>query len=55
LAFIPFIATGAEREAFLHFDLSSVVPPATLKHLGASVSKNPFALDAADTSGIRKA
>lgn len=55
LAFIPFIATGAEREPFLRFDLSSVVPLATLKHLGASISKNPLALEAADTSGIRKA
>jgi len=55
LAFIPFIATGAERESFLKFDLSSVVPLATLKHLGASISKNPYALEAVDTSGIRKA
>ncbi|MFC1661254.1 hypothetical protein ACFL3S_07340 [Gemmatimonadota bacterium] len=53
-AYIPFIATGAERNTFVEFDLSAVVPAATLKHLGASVSKNPFALEAADTSGIRK-
>ncbi len=53
--YIPFVATGAERETFLQFDLSAVVPVATLKHLGASVSKNPSALEAADTSGIRKA
>lgn len=53
LTFIPFLASGAEREAFLQFDLSAVVPMATLKHLGASVSKNPYALESADTSGIR--
>jgi len=52
--FIPFVATGAEREMFLQFDLSAVIPLATLKHLGASVSKNPSALEAAETSGIRK-
>lgn len=53
--FIPLLATGAAREDFLSFDLSSVVPSATLKHLGASVSKNALALEAADTSGIMKA
>lgn len=51
--FIPFVATGAEREQFLTFDLSQVVPAATLAHLGAAVSKNPIDLVAADTSGIR--
>lgn len=53
-AYIGFVATGAERISFIEFDLSSVVPSATLKHLGASVSKNPFALETADASGIRK-
>lgn len=53
-AFIPFVAIGAERETFIEFDLSAVLPMATLKHLGASVSKNPYSLEAADTSGIRK-
>lgn len=53
-AYIPFVATGAERKTFIEFDLSAVLPAATLKHLCASVSKNPFGLEAADTSGIRK-
>jgi restriction system protein len=53
LGFIPFVAVGAERDAFLEFDLSSVVPSATLEHLGAAMSKNPFGLTPADTSGVR--
>jgi len=32
-----------------------VLPVATLKHMGASVSKNPFGLEGTDTSGIRGA
>jgi restriction system protein len=52
-AFFSFVAVGAERNAFLEFDLSSVVPAATLAHLGAAVSKNPFDLIPADTSGVR--
>ena len=51
--FILFVATGAEREAFLELNLSNVVPIATLVRLGASISKNPFGLVAADASGIR--
>ena len=51
--FILFVATGAEREAFLELNLSNVVPAATLVHLGASISKNPFGLVNADASGIR--
>ena len=53
-AYIPFVAAGAEREAFLKFDLSRIVPTATLSHLGAAVSKNPFELVPANVSGIRK-
>jgi restriction system protein len=52
--YIPFAAVAAERETFLSFDLTGVVPSATLEHLGASVSKNPLGLVAADTSGIRR-
>ncbi len=52
--YIPFIAVAAERDTFLNFDLSSVVPSATLEHLGAAVAKNPFGLVAADTTGVRK-
>ncbi len=54
LCFIPFVAAAAEREMFMDFDLSSVVPVETLKHLGAAISKNPYGLVAADTTGIRR-
>lgn len=39
---IPFVIVAAEREAFSAFDLSGVVPEATLAHLGAAMSKSPF-------------
>jgi len=52
--YIPFVAVGAERDSFLELNLSNVVPAATLGHLGAAVSKNPFELVAADVSGIRR-
>ena len=51
--FILFVATGAERDAFLELNLSNVVPNATLVRLGASISKNPFGLVAANASGVR--
>lgn len=52
---VPFVAVGADRATFTSFDLASVVPAATLSHLGAAVSKNPHGLAPADLSGIRKA
>lgn len=51
---ILFAAVGAERDAFLKIDLSAVVPSATLEHLGAAVSKNPYGLAAIKSSGVRK-
>jgi len=51
--YVLFVAAGAERDSFLELDLANVVPSATLGHLGAAVSKNPFNLVAADASGIR--
>jgi len=51
--FIPFAAVAVERERFMSFNLAEVVPQATLDHLGAALSKNPFALTPADVSGIR--
>ena len=49
------VAVGADRESFLSFDLHNVVPDATLKHLGASLSKNPYELVAIDgTRGVRE-
>lgn len=50
-----FVAVGAERESFMEFDLSAVVPLATLAHLGASVSKNPYELVPAIANGVRRA
>jgi hypothetical protein len=49
------VAVGAEREAFLQLNLSGVVSSETLAYLGASVSKNPFALAATETRGVRSA
>lgn len=50
----PLIAVAADRATFTTFDLSNVVPLATLHHLGALVSKSPFDLVAIDTSkGVR--
>jgi restriction system protein len=51
--YVPFVAAGAARESFGELDLANVVPAATLNHLGAAVSKNPFGLVAASGSGIR--
>lgn len=53
--YVPFVAVGADRATFTGFDLGSVVPAATLSHLGAAVSKNPHGLVPADLSGIRRA
>lgn len=48
------VAVAAERESFLTFDLSNIVPLATLQHLGASVSKSPYDLVGIDRSqGVR--
>jgi restriction system protein len=52
---VPLIIVGAERDAFLSFDLSAVVPEKTLAHMGAAVSKNPIALIPAERSGVRRA
>jgi len=49
------VAVAAERTSFLTFDLSNIVPLATLQHLGASMSKDPFALIGIDgTQGVRQ-
>lgn len=53
--YVPFVIAAAERQAFLSFDLSAVVPALTLDHLGAAVSKNPFGLVSAERAGIRRA
>ncbi|XAS71630.1 hypothetical protein VUN82_21510 [Micrococcaceae bacterium Sec5.1] len=51
--YIPFVAVAVPRDVFTDIDLSAVVPSATLEHLGASVSKNPFGLVPANVSGVR--
>lgn len=53
--YIPFVIAAAERDAFLAFDLASVVPALTLARLGAALSKNPYALAPADRAGVRRA
>ena len=51
---IPFVAVASDRATFEAIDLSNAVPAATLAHLKATVSKNPFALVAIDVSkGVR--
>ncbi|WP_370377237.1 hypothetical protein [Catenulispora sp. GAS73] len=53
---IPLVIVAAGREEFMKFDLSYVVPKATLEHLGAALSRSPFDLIPADTSrGVRAA
>lgn len=53
--YVPFVAVATAREPFEQIDLSAVVPAATLKHLGAAVSKNPHGLVPASGSGVRRA
>jgi restriction system protein len=51
---VPLVIAAADRGTFRRFDLSNVVPQATLEHLGATVSRSPFDLAPADTSrGVR--
>ncbi len=51
---IPLVIVAADRETFSRFDLTNVIPRATLDHLGAAVSRSLFDLTPADTShGVR--
>lgn len=51
---VPLVAVAASRESFSSIDLNNVVPLATLQHLKAQVSKNPYGLVAIDASrGVR--
>ena len=52
--YVPFVIAAAERETFLAFNLSAVVPALSLGRLGAAVSKNPYSLVAAERSGVRR-
>jgi restriction system protein len=47
---VPLVVVAADRETFSRFDLTNVVPVATLEHLGAAVSGAPFDLTPADAS-----
>ncbi|MEK7954312.1 hypothetical protein [Luteolibacter soli] len=53
-SFVPLVALAVSREAFMKIDLGKIQPSATLAHFGASVSKNPYGLNPANTSGVRK-
>ncbi|ADB53985.1 hypothetical protein Cwoe_5580 [Conexibacter woesei DSM 14684] len=51
---VTFVGVGADRESFVTFDLHNIVPAATLEHLGASMSKNPYELAGIDGApGVR--
>lgn len=52
--YVPFLAVSTSPEVFSDIDLSAVVPAATLEYLGASVSRNPLGLVAANTEGVRR-
>ena len=54
LDFLAFVGVSAERDSFMEFDLSGLVPLATLKHLGAAISRDPVALVTVDVTGVRK-
>lgn len=50
-----FVRMAADRSTFAAINLVNVVPSATLQHLGAVVSKNPFDLVGVDDSaGVRR-
>jgi restriction system protein len=53
-SFIPLLALGVAREDFMKIELANVQPSATLAHLGASISKNPYGLVPANISGVRR-
>jgi len=51
---VAFVGVGAERDSFMTFNLHNIVPAATLEHLGAAVSKNPYELVGIDEApGVR--
>lgn len=52
--YVPFVIAAAERETFLSFDLSAVVPAMTLTRLGAAVSQNPYVLLPVAREGVRR-
>jgi restriction system protein len=50
----PLVLVAVDRPTFTEFALENVVPEATLLHVGAALSKDPFTLKPVDTSpGVR--
>jgi restriction system protein len=50
----PLLAVAVDRETFRGYDLTKVVPLATLQHMKALISKSPFEMLAIDQSrGVR--
>lgn len=54
IGFLSFVGVSAAKSSFMEFDLSGLVPLATLKHLGAAISRDPLNLVGVDVKGIRK-
>ncbi|MGO1736633.1 MAG: hypothetical protein ACTHZ9_09990 [Leucobacter sp.] len=52
---VLFVAVAVRRAVFDEIELSAVVPEQTLAYLGATVSKNPLALESVSSSGVRGA
>ena len=53
--YVPLVAVATQREVFEQLNLSAIVPAATLEHLGAVISKNPYGLVAVNPAGVRRA
>jgi restriction system protein len=53
--YYPFVAVATHRDSFEGIDLSGVIPAATLEHLGAAISKSPYDLTPAVSTGVRRA
>lgn len=53
-SFVPLVAWAVSREEFMKIELANIQPAATLSHFGASISKNPFGLIPANSSGVRR-
>ena len=54
MEFLAFVGVSAGKGPFMEFDLSALVPLATLKLLGAAISKDPLNLVSVEVKGIRK-
>jgi restriction system protein len=54
IGYLPFVGVSTSKGLFMEFNLSDLVPLATLKHMGAAISKDPLNLVSVDIKGIRK-